>query len=129
MTVKKLERYKKIKETLELIDSEENIKEDKEYYKDLANFNCQNKDLASHYLVLDVETNGLRKARDDLLSISIFDPYSGVCYNRFLPLDLQPIVLTSDINGITTKQLESCSHITQQELDELFERFDFSWSC
>ena len=74
-------------------------------------------------LVLDLETNGLRTKNDDILSISIYDPQSGLCYNRFLPLDLQPIVLTTWINGIKTSDLSRCDHLTQEELDELISRF------
>jgi len=76
------------------------------------------------YVVFDVETNGTRKANDDLLSISIYDPSTGKCYNRYLPLDLQPMVLTTWIHGITEKQLEGAQHITKEELDKLIEFFD-----
>ena len=44
------------------------------------------------FVVLDLETNGLRCKYDDLLSISIYDPQNGICYNRFLPLEMQPVV-------------------------------------
>lgn len=80
-------------------------------------------ELASKYVVLDVETNGLRTAKDDLLSISIFDPLTGECYNRFLPLDLQPIVLTNQINGIDSEDLENYGHIDQEEMNELISHF------
>ena len=76
------------------------------------------------YVVLDVETNGLRRASDDLLSISIYDPSSGIAYNRFLPLDLQPLILTSYINGITEDQITDCAHLTQDEIDWLIKKFD-----
>lgn len=81
-------------------------------------------DLKDKYVVIDVETNGLRYANDDLLSLSIYDPSSGECYNRYLPLDLQPLILTGYINGITPKTLIGASHITQPELDELIDYFD-----
>lgn len=80
--------------------------------------------LKNQYVVFDVETNGTRKSNDDLLSISIYDPTSGKCYNRFLPLELQPLILTGWIHGITDKELETATHITQAELDKLIEYFD-----
>lgn len=80
--------------------------------------------LFGKYIVFDVETNGLRTANDDLISISIYDPSTGKGYNRYLPLDLQPLVLTGWIHGITTEQLENEEHITQEELDKLIEFFD-----
>lgn len=76
------------------------------------------------YVVLDVETNGIRKTNDDLLSISIYDPTSGKCYNRFLPLDLQPLVLTGWIHGISDEQLMETTHISQDELNKLIDFFD-----
>lgn len=78
----------------------------------------------NNYVVLDVETNGFRKANDDLLSISIYNPTGGKCYNRYLPLDLQPLILTGWIHGITDDILENSVHITQDELNKLIEFFD-----
>ena len=77
-------------------------------------------------IVFDTETNGTRTKHDDLLSISIYDPSSGICYNRFLPLELQPIVLTTNINGITEKDLESQTHLTQEEVDKIIKYFDLN---
>lgn|GEM_PF-1573497 len=80
-------------------------------------------DLQNKYIVFDVETNGLRQANDDLLSLSIYDPTTGFCYNRFLPLDLQPVILTGYINGISEKTLSQATHITQEEFDRIFDFF------
>lgn len=80
--------------------------------------------LAKDYVVLDVETNGLSKKYDDLLSISIYDPFKRVCYNRFLPLDMQPSVATTDINGITDEALAGKLHINQEEADRILEFFN-----
>lgn len=76
------------------------------------------------YVVFDVETNGTRKKNDDLLSLTIYNPFSGICYNRFFPLDMQPTVLTGFINGISDEQLNGATHITQEEMDELISYFD-----
>ncbi len=80
--------------------------------------------LAEKYVVFDVETNGTRKANDDLLSLSIFDPTTGICFNRLFPLELQPLVLTGWIHGITSKQLSSMPHMTQSEVDNIIEFFN-----
>lgn len=82
--------------------------------------------LFGKYVVVDVETNGLRKSNDDLLSISIYDPSIGKCYNRLLPLDLQPMVLTGWINGIKDEDLEGLRHITQEEIDKIIDFFDLN---
>lgn len=79
--------------------------------------------LKNSYLVFDIETNGIRKLSDDLLSLSIYDPTSGVCYNRYFPLDLQPLILTTFINGITDKTLEDAIHMDQEEVNTLIEYF------
>ena len=79
--------------------------------------------LKNRYLVIDVETNGLRTANDDLLSLSIYDPTTGFCYNRFFPLDLQPLILTSFLNGITEKNTEDATHMTQDEFNWLINYF------
>ncbi len=76
------------------------------------------------YIVFDVETNGTRKNNDDLLSLSIYNPSTGICYNRYFPLDLQPVILTSFIHGITDETLLGATHITQEEMDEIIEYFD-----
>ena len=75
------------------------------------------------FVVLDLETNGLRCKYDDLLSISIYDPQNGVCYNRYLPLDMQPVVLTTRINGIKQEDLEGFPPLTQEEVNKLIEKF------
>lgn len=89
-----------------------------------TNYKTSSTTLIGKYVVFDVETNGIRKANDDLLSFSIFDPSTGLCYNRFLPLDLQPLVLTGWLNGITTKKLEKAQHLTQEEVDKIIDFFD-----
>lgn len=76
------------------------------------------------YVVIDVETNGFRKLNDDLLSLSIYDPFSGVCYNRYFPLDLQPLVLTTFVHGITDENLERFTHWTQEEIEKIIDYFD-----
>lgn len=76
------------------------------------------------YIVFDVETNGTRTNNDDLLSLSIYNPATGICYNRYFPLDLQPIILTGFIHGISDEQLMGATHITQEELDEIIDYFD-----
>lgn len=75
------------------------------------------------YVVLDVETNGLNSTYDDLLSISIYDPSTDRMYNRFLPLELNKFVFTTDINGITDEMLDDKEHITQEEFDKLIDDF------
>lgn len=82
------------------------------------------KQFKDKYVVFDVETNGTRKANDDLLSISIYDPTIGKCYNRYLPLELQPLVLTTWIHGINDKSLVNATHITQKELNKIIDFFD-----
>ncbi len=83
---------------------------------------------SSEYVVLDVETNGLKSREDDLLSISIFKPDDGKTYERFLPLDLNthiPEEITW-INGITKKTLRGKEPLSQDEVDNLFEEFDLA---
>ena len=79
--------------------------------------------LLNKYVVFDVEINGTRKANDDLLSLSIYDPSTGICFNRLFPLDLQPLVLTGWIHGITDKQLSNVSHMTQKEVEQIINYF------
>ncbi|WP_455139828.1 3'-5' exonuclease [Thermophilibacter sp.] len=79
---------------------------------------------SASYVVLDVETNGLKSKEHDLLSISILKPDDGKEYDRFLPLDLNRAVLTTEINGITGGDLQGKKHLTQGEVDELFDEFE-----
>lgn len=76
------------------------------------------------YVVLDVETNGIKSKEYDLLSISILKPDDGREYDRFLPLDLNRDVYTTAINGIKKRDLRGKKHLTQGEVDELFEAFE-----
>lgn len=76
------------------------------------------------YVVLDIETNGLKSKEHDLLSVSVFKPDDGMEFNLFLPLDLNPVVYTTEINGITESDLEGKRHLTQGEVDALFEKFE-----
>lgn len=78
----------------------------------------------SDYVVVDVETNGRRSREHDLLSISLYKPDDGLEYDRFLPLDLNEDVYTTEINGITKDDLEGKAHLTQDEVDDLIIRFE-----
>lgn len=78
----------------------------------------------SKYVVLDVETNGLSSIRDDLLSISLYRPDTELIYNRFLPLEMNTEVITTQYNGIETANLKSLSPLTQEEVDEIISSFD-----
>lgn len=49
----------------------------------------------SKYVVFDVETNGLKSQQDDLLSISFYKPDDKREYSRFLPLELNSKVETT----------------------------------
>lgn len=123
---RKIENTKKVKEYLEKIPYElieSNKKPFKKYIKSVRKTKVST-EFYNKYVVLDVETNGTRKVKDDLLSISIYDPTIGKCYNRLLPLDLQPLVLTGWINGITENDLKNATHLTQEEVDEIIKYFD-----
>ena len=76
------------------------------------------------YVVLDVETNGLSSLRDDLLSISLYQPDTEESYNRFLPLELQKDVYTTEINGIRKRDLKGKKPLVQSEVDDLIQRFE-----
>ena len=75
------------------------------------------------YIVLDVETNGLSSIRDDLLSISFYRPDNNATYNRFLPLELQDDVLTTQYNGIKKKDLKGLEPLSQEEIEVWFNEF------
>lgn len=76
------------------------------------------------YVVFDVETNGLRAKQDDLLSISFYKPDDGKEYSKFLPLELNRKIVTTQINGITKKDLVGATALTQIEFDYIVEEFE-----
>lgn len=78
----------------------------------------------TEYVVFDVETNGLKSKRDDLLSISFYKPDDGKEYSKFLPLELNRKIFTTRINGITEKDLLGASALTQREFDRIVEEFE-----
>ena len=79
---------------------------------------------ASNYVVLDVETNGLRSKDHDLLSISFYKPDDGKTYDRFLPLEIAVHVVTTEYNGITDDDLRGKTPLTQEEFDWIVKEFE-----
>lgn len=80
----------------------------------------------SEYLVIDVETNGLKVAEDDLLSISVYKPDDGKLFNRLLPLEKQDWLNSqaAAIHGLTKKDLKDKKPLSQAELSTLIEEFE-----
>lgn len=76
------------------------------------------------YVVFDVETNGLKSKQDDLLSISFYKPDDGKEYSKFLPLELNRKIVTTQINGITEKDLIGATALTQIEFNHIVEEFE-----
>ena len=76
------------------------------------------------YVVFDVETNGLKSKKDDLLSISFYKPDDGKEYCKFLPLELNRKIVTTHINGITEKDLANATALTQAEFDCIIQDFE-----
>ena len=76
------------------------------------------------YVVLDLETNGLKAKEDDVLSISLYKPDDGKAYTRFLPLELADSIQTTEINGITMDQLMEKTPLTQSEFDKIIEEYE-----
>lgn len=54
----------------------------------------------TEYVLFDVERNGLKSQKDDLLLISFYKLDDGKEYSRFLPLELNRKIVTSYINGM-----------------------------
>ena len=80
----------------------------------------------SEYVVLDVETNGLKSKEDDLLSIAFYKPDDGKAYERYLPLELNSSISDriTEINGIKKGHLRGKKPLSQAEVDELFDAFE-----
>ncbi len=76
------------------------------------------------YVVLDIETNGLKPKSDDILSVSLFKPDDGKSFSRFLPLELSRTIKTTDINGITKEDLAGALPLKQKDIEQLFEEFE-----
>ena len=76
------------------------------------------------YVVFDVETNGLKSKKNDLLSISFYKPDDGKEYSKFLPLELNRKILTTHINGITEKDLVGATTFTQKDFDYIVKEFE-----
>ena len=79
----------------------------------------------SKYVVLDIETNGLR-ITNDILTISIFKPDDGMIFNKYLPLELNPFLSSeaTKVNGITEKDLIGASPLTQKDVDKIIKDFE-----
>lgn len=122
----KINNLNEIKDCLPSFKKKDDIKNDNcfEKYIVQTDLKTEIEELKNKYVVFDTETNGLRFTKDDLLSISIFNPDNGECYNRYLPLSQQPLVLTEKIHGISDLDLKEMPHMTQAEVDWLIERFD-----
>ena len=75
--------------------------------------------------MLDVETNALKSKEEDLLSASICKSDDGGEYVRFLPLDFNRDVYAIEINGIIQAVLEGEQHLTLDEVDRIFDEFEF----
>lgn len=86
-------------------------------------YKTKDEQFINKYVVLDLETNGLRRVNDDILSITIFDPSRGIAWNRLLPLELQPIVLNSYIHGITDDMLKNKNSLSQEEFNKIVKIF------
>lgn len=78
----------------------------------------------TEYVVFDVETNGLKSKKDDLLSISFYKPDDGKEYSKFFPLELNRKIVTTHINGITEKDLAGATVLTQSEFNHIIEEFE-----
>ena len=71
----------------------------------------------TEYVVFDVETNGLKSKKDDLLSISFYKPDDQKEYSKFLPLELNQRIVTTHINGITDQDLVGATALNQDEFN------------
>ena len=79
-----------------------------------------------NYVVLDLETNGLRSKGDDILSLAIYKPDDGKSLERYLPLELNRTVKTTRINGIQEKDLVNAIPLTQKEFNEIVDGFELA---
>lgn len=78
------------------------------------------------YLVLDIETTGLDYIKDDILSLSIFDPKNNKIFQKYFPLAKRKRILNSKIHGITPKFLKGANHFSQSDIDYLIKDFNIT---
>ncbi len=76
------------------------------------------------YVVLDVETNGLSAKVHDLLSIAIYKPDTETMYHKFLPLEMNEKIFTTEFNGITMKMLKGAMPLSQKDVNDIIETFE-----
>lgn len=75
------------------------------------------------YVVLDIETTGLKPIADDIIQIAVYDSEQNY-YVRYLPLENQKTNSAVEINGIPDDNLRDKRPLTQDEVDSLIEQFD-----
>ena len=78
------------------------------------------------YLVLDIETTGLDYIKEDILSLSIFDPKNNKIFQKYFPLAKRKRILNSKIHGITPKFLKGANHFSQSNIDYLIKDFNIT---
>ncbi len=78
------------------------------------------------YVVIDVETTGLKSKENDLLSISIYKPDDGKSYERFLPLELSSYIpaFITEINGIQDEDVKDSLPLSQDEVNRIVNEFE-----
>lgn len=82
---------------------------------------------SSKYVVLDIETTGIKPEEDDIISISLYKPDDGKMYNRFLPLEKG--FISEDnyaIHHISEADLIDKEPLTQDEVFKLIIDFELS---
>ena len=77
-----------------------------------------------NYVVFDIETNGLKSRKHDILSMTLYKPDDGKIFNRFFPLELNDSVYTTQFNGITEHDLLGSTSLTQDEFNRIVDEFE-----
>lgn len=77
----------------------------------------------TNYVVLDIETTGLSPILDDIIQICFLKNNKNY-YSKYLPLTKKDTNTAFEINKIEDEVLKDATHLTQQEVDEIVEKFD-----